>query len=340
MISNHLHSEMRRFLVKTMVVIVVGILFMAIYARFCDYFFSDARYLDHISSKRSWILKKRNTVNDYAVLGSSRAYGAFHIKTLDSLLEKKGINIAANGSGLVDNFLLYHLFLENNNKIKYLFINVDSYALSSGLERTFHVYNFLPYWRDEIIKNAILESVGPKERFVLSIAGFLRYYKYNKYFSPLEIVRRYRLGSVDASPWDVNSGGPPLMQGEKAGYIDFRRNPEFPSISSFNLNSLEKIIALSKSRNIQVIAFRPPEFAEFADKRYDGNIEYVYGNIEKMLVEREVPYILDFYAFESHKEYFQDPIHLNKNGRLLYTSLFYHHLSTSQGFRNMYRRDE
>lgn len=317
---------MRKFLIRFFAVSGAVLVFMVLYGAFCDRFFSDKRFLDHVSNKRAWVLKQENKNYDYAILGSSRAFEGFNMLQLDSMLNCKGVNIAANGSGLLDNYLMFYLFLNNNNHVKHLFINLDSYALASSVDRTFHVYNFLPHWSDPVIRTTISELISPVERSLYSYAPFLRYFKYNKYYSPKEVVRRYYFKDVRVSPFDFYGGGPPANFDAGTGYRDFQGVPEPPQASAFNIESLEKIIGLCRKKGILVTAFRVPEHHVYAAKRYKQGMSLYYREVAIMLRALSIDYLNSWGDLDSRQDYFKDPIHLNALGRVKFTERFFSEL--------------
>ena len=187
---------MKKFLLYIAAFFTVSALILFLYGKFCEMFFLEIKYFP-IESRRAWAMKQHDGKYDYAVLGSSRAEGAFDMKLLDSIIQKNGINIGSNGSGFVDNFLVLSKFLENKNKINTLYLQVDNYCLDPerSFSNSFHVFNFLPFWKDTIYQQAISHYLTKKDKYLFNNFPWMRFYVYNKYFSPLEVSRRIYLSN-------------------------------------------------------------------------------------------------------------------------------------------------
>lgn len=186
---------------------------MVSWGRFCNWFFSKPEYLDDKSNKRAWVVKLRDKKFDRGVLGSSRAYNSFDMASLNRYLGGSDVNLGANGSGYVDNFLTLYLFLANHNHIDTLFLQVDIYSLDSksNFSNAFHTYQFLPYWSDSIVVRSLWPYLDSKDRVIWTYLPDLRYFKYNKYFSPKEVARRFQFGKSHHSKFDETFGGPPVV---------------------------------------------------------------------------------------------------------------------------------
>ena len=97
-----------------------------------------------IIEKAYWLKEKQHTNYDYLVLGSSRAESSFDCNYFDSITKMKGVNIAINGSGLLENELTLIDFLKTN-KTKTLYLEIDEFNLSPSnhFSYPFHYYLYL-----------------------------------------------------------------------------------------------------------------------------------------------------------------------------------------------------
>jgi hypothetical protein len=312
---------MKDFIIKATSWILVVISITILYSIFCNWFFSAPQFLDDVENKRSWCLKRKNGRYDFAVLGSSRAYGSFDMSVLNKLIKKNGINLGANGSGYIDNFLTLHKFLKNGNSVKVLYLQVDIYSLSSAqsFSNAFHTYQYLPYWNDSTIQEGVEQYLNTEEKIIWKYFPAIRYFKYNKYFSPKEVIRRYKLKNKHKSPFDVSMGGiglsakaepPSMMKNLRPGR----------TLDNLDILYLKKIISLCHENKIEVITYKAPESTIVNSKITD--IKDLYASVDEMLDSLSLVNIKPDSKIESVESNFTDPSHLSQNGRKLFTLYF------------------
>ena len=303
---------MRKFLLKSAIVLGLVFGFILGYGSFCDYFFQQKQFLD-LSEKKQWVLAQEGKSYDYAVLGSSRAYGAFDMNLLDSLTGWNGINLGANGSGFKDNYLVLCLFLKTN-KIRKLFLQVDMASLNSktSFSNEFHAFTFFPYWEEKEVKVVLKEEIPILTSPINDLAPQWRYFYYNKYFSPKEVWRRIQLSKTQNDLYSKSKGG---IIGD---YLD----PKEKKIQTYELpktadpsdwNYLMKIKAKAESAGIEVIFFSAP--------RYQDNQKEVKSILSSLPNRKVFPGGFDF----SDLGLFYDQGHLNEKGRKYFTRLFSTH---------------
>ncbi len=303
---------MIQFLSKIAISAVFLVLFIYGYGSFCDYFFAQDRFLD-LSEKKQWVLAQKGNSADYAVLGSSRAYGAFDMVLLDSLTGKKGINLGSNGSGFKDNYLVLTHFLKSN-RIKELYLQVDMNSLNSkeSFSNEFHAFTFLPYWEDAEVKTVLKEELPVLDNWVSDVFPEWRYFYFNKYFSPKEIARRYLMSSGRHDPYSELKGGmrsSVRLEEVPKVEIGLRKAPEF--IDQDDWNYLQTIIQLAEQQEIDLKLFTAP--------MYLGD----HGYLKNAISELGHAQIYPDQSIELNKSLFQDQGHLNSHGRYIYTKSFF-----------------
>lgn len=315
---------MKKFLTNISVFLLVNLIILTLYGLLADRFFTKEKYLPN-SSKRYWVMKQQGHSFDYAVLGSSRAELAFDMLLLDSSINLNGINIGSNGSGYVDNYLVLNKFLENKNKITYLFLQTDIYSLDpTSFSNAFHVYNFLPYWNDSIYKKAISHYLDATDNWLFSNLPLVRYYKYNKYYSPFQIIQRMsqtstRFIRIDQKIKSANFK--PENFNEVAVRKKFNsRKPKRLVIDSFDLSYLIRIFELANKHNIKVFCFSSPDFYTQTNKILNYDSVKVYLN--NIITEKRIPYLTCPDSVRNNIFLFNDPLHLNDYGRLINTKSF------------------
>lgn len=313
---------MKKFLIKSFIAAGLLVAFMMAYGFFCDWFFGNPHYYDHYGSKRAWSMKHKLRDYDYGVLGSSRAYGSFDMVRLNELTGLSGINLGANGSGYADNFLVLYHFLDNNNLMDTLLLQVDIYSLNSkkSFSNAFHTYQFLPQWGDPVVKDALLPYIDTKDEYLWTILPATRYFTYNKYFSPKEVLRRVKVSLYTAdSPFDVTVGGPPSYFKDN----EDRQNevtigaPSKRSLDSLDIHYLNRIIRLCKERGIKVIAYQAPELLE--QQQSITNYKSLNAEIQAIIQSHGIRFIPPDSVIERDPKYFANPTHINTEGRKLFT---------------------
>lgn len=300
---------MKQFLLKSSLCLGLGIAFILGYGSFCDYFFQQRQYLD-LSEKKQWVLAQQGGSFDYAVLGSSRAYGAFDMNLLDSLTGLNGINLGANGSGFKDNYLVLSLFLKSN-QISKLFLQVDMASLNSksSFSNEFHAFTFMPYWESVEVREVLKEEIPLLDNSISSLAPQWRYFYFNKYFSPKEVLRRTKLAERNMDTYTKSKGG---ITGEEK--IQSERD-----IKTYDLPKTEdpedwsyliKINTKAEEAGIEVIFFTAPRFQDSQEK--------VKAILSSLPNRKIFPDVFDI----SNPGLFQDQGHLNQQGRTLFTQQF------------------
>jgi hypothetical protein len=317
---------MKKFLKNIALFFTISAMLLFLYAQFCEWFFVQRKYFPE-ESRRSWAMKQINGHYDYAVLGSSRAEGAFDMILLDSLTQQSGINIASNGSGFVDNFLVLNKFLANNNHIKTLYLQVDNYSLDpeGNFSNAFHAFNFLPYWKEKTYQEAIKHYLPQKDKLLFENLPWMRFYVYNKYFSPVEVARRLMLSrkkTVKRMDQKLRANAmKPVGYGDSARFFHRPHSDSF-SINPFDVAYLEKIVELAHEKNINIIAFTAPDF--FAQKNRFVNYNETETKLLEILKRNHLIYIPNLFNQNENTDMllFKDPEHLNNHGVWLYTQKF------------------
>jgi hypothetical protein len=316
---------MKKFLRNIALFFVVSFAILFGYAQFCEWFFNLKKYFPD-DSRRSWAMKQQNGNYDFAILGSSRAEGAFDMKLLDSVTAQKGINIASNGSGFVDNYLVFHKFLENRNRINTLYLQVDNYSLDpeANFSNAFHVFNFLPFWKDSIYQRAITHYLSEKDRIIFKQSSWLRYYVYNKYFSPIEVSRRLLLSRKQSKRMDQKLKGNPASTtpvNDSARFF-YKSGSDSFKINSFDVTYIEKIFTLCRKNNIEIRCFTAPDFG--AQRTRFTNYKFTEQKLQQILQKNKI--VLMPQAFSEGQlndmNLFKDPEHLNGSGVYIHTMAF------------------
>lgn len=284
-------------------------------------FFGKSReggYLLDPENKRQWILRQKGETYDYAVLGSSRAHGAFDMNLLDSLSSEKGINIGADGSGFYDNYLTLDGFLKNNNKVKKVFLVVDASSLNS--ERAFstplHPFDFISQSNVPDLQEELAVGMSGADGMFFRHLKPLYLLKYNMQVLRLGLKNKIA-GKGDLDYFDSNQGGVEMTHYEV--FNDIRQNVvQLPlTYDEVDLRSLKKIVELCETKNIELVGVSAPVYMRDQDDiKYNQESE---ANIDELLSGLKVEYIFSPKYIARDIENFKDAGHLNNQGIKKYT---------------------
>ncbi|SMC79019.1 hypothetical protein SAMN04488101_10346 [Pedobacter nyackensis] len=314
---------MKSFLIRLSLFLLFSFIFLFLYSRLCDYLFTTVEYANK-AAKREWIFMKNGEKYDYVILGSSRAEGALDIKLVDSITQRKGVNLGVGGAGFADNYLILDKFIKSN-KLKTVYLQVDLYSFDSdkGFTNSFSIPNYLPFWNEPVV-NEVLRDFNQKNDNVLwTYVPFTRYMKYNKYYNPFELLRRLRkIDAYQTDKFDFSSGT--KSPEEKVFNMDvFNTNYKVSQnfdIKKKDLKYLNKIIELCKINNIELITFRAPEFYKIKDLQV--NRATTMSHIYNLLKNKNLPVLDNNNSIEIDHRNFVDATHLSVKGQNLFTYNF------------------
>ncbi len=293
--------------------VIIGVVLVAVLATGLHSWFEN-RYTNNQLYKTQWILNKKNTYNDYVVLGASHSYVGFDIGMADSLTRLKGINLSLDGSLIGTQSILANMYFNRNkNKAKYLLFSIDNpSAINTELLADIADGRMMPYLKyDEVF--SFYKPYGIKWYFDRYVP-FWKYAEYNYYWGPHVFANTWLnymkqdFDSVSGSRYDY-------------GYRYDNSDSNLVEIS-FDLDKaasqykyFKKVIAVCKENDVRPILFTFPlgradtsaiarqNLAQFKSYCKDQGLEYVY--------------LGDYLNYQF--EYYGTKGHLNKKGAELAT---------------------
>ena len=304
---------MIKLIVKTAVLSVVMLTLMSLLSHQLDTFFT-TRFKDE---KPFWFFNKSQGRYDFAVLGSSRAENMIDIPTIEKAVHQKGINLSMQGTGHAGLYLILKGFVERDNQIRSLLIQVDEYSLDSQKSyiNAFPVHAYLPYFSDKNIRQVIEERSERSKFRMWQYVPFSRYVDYNNYY--LTYCLNYYLGK---RKYDYDKGRGSVLEGSTETYqFDYNKYRLVNrKIDKDDVIYLLKILEYARSKGISVAMFTAPQYYRvlpFLNTRDESR--RVFEDISKRL---EVPYLnYEDDDMCKNRAYFHDNTHLNDIGSIAFT---------------------
>jgi len=265
--------------------------------------------------KHTWVITMKERSYDYGVLGSSRVYNMVNVPLMDSILHTNGINMATSGSSYGDNYCLLLKFLENGNKLKKLFLNIDEYCFDTQHHYSypFADYEYMPFFFQKNMREVYSDYESPSKMALWTVVPFSRYaefsdkYKLRNFF----ILRHFQ------SDYENSKGGEMLTD---STYKNFKASFSTLNVNDTDVKYLYKICALCKQKGIPVIFLTTPESPELYPLQ--KNRAELYNRIYQWTGQLgEHYYMFDKLADFSDRKYFRDYTHTNSVGSAFYSKL-------------------
>jgi hypothetical protein len=312
---------MKKFLIKILLFFSIFYLINFIIAEYLD-----KKIAQNYAEKYNWVFSHENQKFDLAVLGSSRAYNLFDLVLFESLTNLRGINLGRGGSAYGDNYLVIDKFLRNNNKIDYLYIEVDPHSLNSGtaFSHPFSEYLFLPFLNEKNVRQVFKDNVPLHKYFLWVYFPFTKYMEFNN----LDHIKNFYKYPKYSKVWDKQYGSNVLTD---LSYKNFKKAIKHThTVSENSAMHLRKIIELAQENKIEVILYTAPLYIESRDY-HDAESTYEFTrNISK---EYHVEYFdYSFIEISNNRDYFRDFVHMNSDGVKLFTDIL------AKDFINNYKK--
>jgi len=271
-------------------------------------------------SKRNWTLVRKGDTMDYATIGSSRVFHMIDVPLLNTLIEKKGMNIGTSGSSFSDNYALLVKYLEHN-QIKSLILNVDEMGFhsSTGYHYHFADYEYMPYFFEDTIRQVFKDNVPQWKYYLWTMVPISRYIEFNEYYQIDSLILLHankRICKLDTT------AGTELLYNMR--YKNFLHTDTLPvvcdtlKIEPRDEVYFNKILSLCRAKNITVILVTTPLYSKgiYAP----SNRLKFQSYIEQLAKKEKLPYI-NFYEVKGLQNihYFRDMTHTNIQGTRLYT---------------------
>lgn len=278
---------MKKFLTKILFYGFLSVLVFNIIAVICLFSLEKSNFYKPEFLKNG--VKESNF--DYVVLGSSTGLTTLNTIAIDSILNKKGLNISMDDSSISSHYLMLQHFFALQKKTKILVLTVSQWDLiNKKPELNNNDYRFLPF----IYKNYIYDYYSEME---------------TSFFKPLTLSRY--LPVVGVSYYNTELFYPSILAAiypkkrnrfdEKGNYFyPGEGNPTEQKYQSIKLEInnpyLNKIARLCQENKVELIVYIPP------------NYKTTITTNQKLNIVNHSDLIND-------KKLFYDNIHVNESGR-------------------------
>lgn len=243
-----------------------------------------------------------NDCHDVLILGSSRAHHHYDAPFLSDMLGLDVYNAGYDGNGVVLAYGLLELVIERFQPNLILYdvepaFDINVYKKDNGHKR--YISLLKPYFRNQNVGD-IIKDVSTDEWYKVHI-GLLRFNSI--LFSLLVDNFIYR----------------PMPE---KGYLPlegvYNREPDegkrqTVEIDSFKLKYVDKLMLLAKEHNVPLVVVASP--------KYGANSSIGLSPVINLCNKNNIPFI-DYYAdttFMQHKEWFKEPMHLNREGARIFS---------------------
>lgn len=258
-------------------------------------------------TKIQWLYKMQHQHFDFALNGSSRAYTTVNIETIEKDTDLDGINISVDGSTITDQYLMLKIFLENNNTIDKLYLQVDPWSTNKEEISVFGIPKFFPYLKEDAVFEHF-KQFGPKW-YAYRYIPFLRYAEYNTIWG----VHQFLNDLFDLFPQDFNENGGYFYPAEKYRGATELQDLRYELDGDYKF--LGQIISLCRENDIELILFTAPVSNINITEGYHKNME----QFRVKMANQGVKYINYGHVYENEVDNFTDEIHLNPSGVLDFT---------------------
>lgn len=293
------YSDLKQFVFKILTLIII-----IVFATYWIGLLLDNYLISVNSNKLLWTLNKKQEHYDDAFLGSSRTLMMVDINEWEKLSGHKAINIGLDGSGMADHYLTMVKFIQNGNRIKKLFLQIDHATLSNTFTYPFRDYIWALF-RDEPFIEQIKEEVDAFRYASLVTHPFLKFIVDNRKYSFTEDV--YPFSSTKGSFFNDTVVVNDVFKSKSNK--DLVKN-DF--ISATFTRNFDRILTLCKKEQIELILYTVPIHPKIGEHlRY-----FVVHTVDSIATFNQLTYIdLTKYTFQNDSIYYRQ-IHY-KDGHIV-----------------------
>ena len=243
--------------------------------------------------------------HDILIFGSSRACHHYNTPFLSDTLGMDVFNAGYDGNGVVLSCGLLSMVLERYQPKLIIFdvepsFDIFNNAADNGNKRYINLLK--PYFKNTVVAS-VIKGVS-EEEYYKSYSGMMRYNT-----TIISKAFDYIGGHAVSNKGFVPMNG--VYQGESKEH--FKQTPT--SIDEYKLDCLTNMLNMAKLKNVPIMLVASPKYGE-------NNTDDLQTVIT-ICKDSQTPFV-DYYAdslFMKHKEWFNEPMHLNATGAKIFSSL-------------------
>lgn len=254
-------------------------------------------------NKVQFIHSLKNRKFNYIFIGSSRVENSVISQQIENKTNKTTINLGVKGLKLKDMSYIIKLLHRNDVLFDIVFIQLDySYNYEEDHSKFFN-FELLPfcdsYDSPDSYVDVYLKSTN-KKYFYYKYVPFLKYIDSDELVGFRKVIASLK---NKTSNFELNKGYVPIFG---TSYINKEKIPNHVNIKN---KYFKEIDLLLKNNNQRVVYFSAPVSLSTDNLDYFNKLKIV------------VPNLYNFHDVISNQIYFQDNLHLNHDGAVIFTNI-------------------
>lgn len=289
-------------LIKYLLFVIVGL-------AICD--FAISFVIEQLVKNRynTTVYSTYNTQPDIAIFGASRASHHYVPSVLNDSLSMSAHNYGIDGHNIYTHYLLYEMLLENSpKKPQIVILELSAIDVNNTPKWNEEKLNaFYPYYYTvKSLRSLLADVLDSKELFAIKTFGL---YRHNT------SIPDYLKRLVTGFPEDVSDGYKPLYKTWKEP-MKFEEE-HGKTLDPKKISYIEKIIELSNNNGVMLIFAVSPNYKQLPrTQNWLEEVKRISANNNIPLLYHEKDSM-----FLSHREWFNEPFHLNDEGAHLYSGI-------------------
>lgn len=253
---------------------------------------------------------------DIVIVGSSRTSHHYNTSLLvDSINEYTNQQYTVYNAGIDGQFLNSSCMVIESMLSRYtpkmIVLDIEDLGLKyeNGKKmKNSYLYFNAPYYNKTQVVKRYFDELGWKEHIMVKS----RMFRFND--------KVFRVGeSLLKSGTGPNDGYEPLL-GTSIDTTEIKRNEPSKEmvVDAYSENNIHRVLQLCKDKSVHLVLVSSPRFRPKGDNELIRSLSQKY----------DVPYIEIYNTelFNSHPNWFKDASHLNNDGAIIFTQLFFEEL--------------
>lgn len=259
------------------------------------------RRFDHI------FFKAYDAETDMAILGASRACHHYNPQLIGDSLHLKVHNYGIDGQNIFVHYAMLQMLIHHARQIpRIIILEIGAIDINDTPQWNTEKMGILyPYYNSETtVREMVEDLLSPEEQMIVKNCGL---YRHNSNFLA------YLKNSLISMPNDSNGYKPldkiwanPIADGQEHG----------ENVHPQKVVYLEKFIQLCQQHDIHLILASSPTFQRLPDQIWSAAVRSISQKYHIPFLYHEKDEL-----FLKHGEWFNDPLHLNKQGATHYSNI-------------------